>query len=111
MRKGVGIDLVEVRRFRKYNRTRTHVFLSKVFTVHELEYCMSYKDAAPHLAGTFAAKEAASKALGVTRFPFAELEIRRRPDGAPKVWHKGRCLAISISITHEAAFAIAIALQ
>src|SRR5690242_10703995 len=36
----------------------------RLFTTEELAYCRAFKDPIPHLAARFAAKEAASKALG-----------------------------------------------
>jgi holo-[acyl-carrier protein] synthase len=36
----------------------------RLFTQDELAYCRGFKDPLPHLAARFAAKEAASKALG-----------------------------------------------
>ena len=39
-------------------------FLRRVFTEQEIAYCKRRRDPVPHLAGRFAAKEAAMKALG-----------------------------------------------
>jgi holo-[acyl-carrier protein] synthase len=39
-------------------------FLRRVFTDGEIAYCTRRRNPAPHLAGRFAAKEAAMKALG-----------------------------------------------
>ena len=39
-------------------------FLRRVFTDAEIQYCTRRRDPVPHLAGRFAAKEAAMKALG-----------------------------------------------
>ena len=39
-------------------------FLRRVFTEGEIAYCNRRRNPAPHLAGRFAAKEAAMKALG-----------------------------------------------
>lgn len=106
---GVGIDLVDVKRFKKFNKDKESSFLKKVFLKGEVDYCFKYKDPSVHLAGSFAAKEAVSKALGVEKFPFAEVEIRHRPDGAPEAWHKGKKLSVKISITHTDTVAAAIA--
>jgi holo-[acyl-carrier protein] synthase len=105
----VGIDIVPVKRFAPFARKRSHAFLKKVFTRRELDHCFSYAAPAESLAGTFVAKEAASKALGVAKFPFAELEIRRRKDGAPEVWKNGKRVAVAVSITHAGGIAAAVA--
>ena len=39
-------------------------FLRRVFTEGEIAYCTRRRDPVPHLAGRFAVKEAAMKALG-----------------------------------------------
>ena len=39
-------------------------FLRRVFTDGEIAYCTKRRDPVPHLAGRFAVKEAAMKALG-----------------------------------------------
>jgi len=84
--------------------------LNKVFSARELDYCFSYKNPETHLAGIFAAKEAASKALGTAKYPFAEIEIRHEKTGAPAAYKNNRRLNISISITHTKIVAGAIAL-
>lgn len=107
--KGVGIDIVEIRRFKKFTKDAGHHFLKKVFSEDELAYCFSYKAPDIHLAALFAAKEAASKALGTTAFPFIELEIRHKKNGAPEVYKDGKKLSVKISITHTDSFAAAVA--
>jgi len=107
--KGVGIDIVDVSRFEKFNSKISDPFIKKVFFEKELGYCFSFKNPAPHLAGTFSAKEAVSKALGIKLFPFSEIEIRHGKDGEPVAFHKGKKLSVNISITHTDTVAAAIA--
>ncbi len=107
----IGIDLVEVSRCKSLLRKSNEHLLEKFFTKKEIEYCRHFKDAATHLAGTFAAKEAASKALGAVQFPFIELEVRRRKDGMPQIWRKGKLIPMSVSITHTRAIAAAVAIR
>ncbi len=106
---GIGIDLVETSRFRPLANDARHPFLLKVFSKREIEYCLGHKDSATHFAGIFAAKEAASKALGTDRHPFIELEVRHTKNGAPEIWMKGKKLQVHISISHVAKIAAAIA--
>lgn len=106
--KRIGIDLAEVGRFRPFVNKPSDHFLERIFTKSELDYCFKQSTPAVHLAGTFAAKEACSKALGVRKYPFAELEIRRRADGAPELCFKGKRLNVAVSITHTKTTAAAI---
>ena len=109
MIKKIGFDLVEIARFKKMIPGRTNPFFKKVFTDSELDYCFSYKNPEAHLAGLFAAKEAVSKALGVLKYPFAEIEIRHAKDGMPLAYKNNRRLKIALSITHTDSIAGAIA--
>ena len=54
----VGVDIIEIKRFTPFKKDKNSRFLLNNFTSKERAYCFSYKDPLPHLAGTFAAKEA-----------------------------------------------------
>ena len=104
----VGIDIVEVSRFKDFSKE--HHFLQKVFTAYELDYCFLHKDPSTHLAGIFSAKEAVSKALGVTKFPFASIEIKHDSFGKPEAYVGNKKLSISISIAHTDTIATSVAM-
>jgi len=109
--RGVGIDVAETARFRSLIKRKKPHLLEKMFSRAEREYCFSYADAAPHFAGTFAAKEAVVKARGAD-VPLASIEIRRQQSGKPEVWIKGRRLkSLLVSISHTRDIACAIAFQ
>lgn len=61
---GIGIDIVEIERIKNSVEKYGDHFLNKVFTEKEKLYCCSKKVPYSSLAGRFAAKEAAFKALG-----------------------------------------------
>lgn len=61
---GLGFDATDIPRLRDVFERYGHRFLARVFTDAEIDYCTRRRDPAPHLAGRFAAKEAAMKALG-----------------------------------------------
>ena len=108
---GIGIDVADIARFRKILRARKDGFINRTFTKAEQTYCLSYRDPAPHFAGTFAAKEAVRKISSKYLLPMREIEIRRMTSGPPVVWLKGkRAPSIFISITHgkRDAFAVAV---
>jgi holo-[acyl-carrier protein] synthase len=100
----VGLDLVEIGRMRKGA-------VARLFTTSELVYCKKFKDQAPHLAGIFAAKEATSKALGPHKYPVQTLEVRHGKRGEPLMYHAGKKIKVAVSITHEGAYAAAVALK
>jgi holo-[acyl-carrier protein] synthase len=107
---GIGVDAVDVARFRPLTKKKHAALLARLFTESERVYCLSYRDPAPHFAGLFAAKEAASKALCTGTFPVLSLEIRHAKDGSPQVWKSGRRVRVGISITHTETIAAAVAL-
>jgi holo-[acyl-carrier protein] synthase len=113
MNVSVGIDLVEVGRFRSLlkRKDKGRAFIDKIFSKEEQAYCFSYKDAATHLAGTFAAKEAIQKASGLFSIDPRLLEIRRAKSGKPEAWIRNRrASGCSISISHTMSAACAVAL-
>jgi holo-[acyl-carrier protein] synthase len=98
----VGLDAVEVDRFRKV-LARTPGVAQRLFTDAERAYGERAKDPAPRLAARFAAKEATMKALGVGlgAFKFHEVEVVRAESGKPSLRLTGAAadLAASQSVT------------
>ena len=116
---GVGIDAVDVERFRRV-LGRRHGFAERVFTAAERAEAASRHDPVPGLAARFAAKEAVMKSLsvGLGAFDFADVEVVRGAGGAPALTVTGRAAALAeertvggwhISLTHTATVAMAIA--
>lgn len=104
---GIGIDLAEKKRFRQLVK-KQHL-LDSLFSKHEQTYCFAHRDPIPHLAGTFAAKEAVVK---TGAGPFRIVEIRREEGGKPYVRIGGRrSRSILVSISHAGALACAIAIR
>src|SRR5260370_12718664 len=61
---GMGVDIADVERIQGAIERHGEVFLRRVYTVREREYCERFKNKYERYAGRFAAKEAAMKALG-----------------------------------------------
>ena len=61
---GIGFDATDIPRVADVFRRYGDRFLRRVFTEREIAYCTRRRDPVPHLAGRFAVKEAAMKALG-----------------------------------------------
>ncbi len=90
-------------------------FLRRVYTEGELAYC---RGRLPQLAGRFAAKEAAMKALGTGRYGvgWREVEVVRARGGPPRIALHGRAIErakriglkeTSLSISHSDDYAVA----
>lgn len=118
-----GVDLVELAVFRRVLATGGEEFLATVYTETEREHCAGRVE---RLAARFAAKEAASKALGTGLRgvgPF-EIEVVSEENGEPRLVLHGRArdrarllgvISMSVSLTHAAAvaeaFVVALAAQ
>ena len=83
---GIGVDLVECARIQRAVDRFGDRFLHRVFTDREIEYSMSMKFPARHLAARFAAKEAVSKAFGTgigKAMGWRDIDVRKKPSGEP----------------------------
>ena len=111
-----GIDLVEIERIENLNPQIKERFLTRVFTVAELN---QVNRSASSLSGRFAAKEAASKALGcgIGEIHWQDLEIIENPEGKPELLlHSAAALKAqkqhwtswSVSVSHTRSQAVAV---
>ena len=114
---GVGIDAVDIDRFR-VSLERTPTMRGRVFTARELDDVSSQADQAPSLAARFAAREAVMKAmgLGLGAFEFHDVWVEREESGRPVLRVSGRARehadrlgvgAWHLSLTHTDHVAIA----
>ncbi|HKC25065.1 MAG TPA: holo-ACP synthase [Thermoanaerobaculia bacterium] len=103
--RGLGIDLCEVARIAAVLRRHPERFVERVYLTREIRRAPSSPLYAEHLAGLFAAKEAAMKALGtgMKGVAFREIAIVRQRGGPPRVALLGRAAARARAIGAEAA--------
>ena len=116
---GMGIDIAEVERIRGAIERHGEVFLRRIFTAKEREYCERFKNKYERYAGRFAVKEAAMKALGTgwsRGVRWVDIEVVRQKGGRPTLMLEGEARkigemlgvkSIALSITHTAAQAYA----
>lgn len=109
----IGIDLVKTSRIKSFMDRFGDKALYRFLSPNEVTLAKNYKTA----AGFWAAKEAFSKALGVgigSKCSFFDIEIYKNNYGAPhikaskKIIEEFHIKDISLSITHEAEYAIAV---
>jgi holo-[acyl-carrier protein] synthase len=85
---GIGTDIVECLRIAQMIERHGELFVGRVYTPSEIEYCSSRKAATQHYAGRWAAKEAVLKALGtgwVRGIAWRDVEVRSHPSGRPTI--------------------------
>ena len=122
MIKGIGVDIIKVKRIEEMIKAHGKVFLSRVFTPTETNYCQRFKRPEERFAGRFAAKEAVLKALGTGwrgGISWQDVEVLETPSGPPEVHLAGaaekeaRKLGIQkvyLSISHSQDYALAFAI-
>jgi holo-[acyl-carrier protein] synthase len=114
---GIGVDVVEIERFRR-SLARTPTMRDRLFTAVELAYVEPKSDPVPSLAARFAAREAVMKSLGLGlgAFGFHEVWVERAESGAPWLSITGRAADLAdragvttwhLSLTHSESVAIA----
>jgi len=116
----LGLDLTEVERIAGVLERHGERFLSRIFRDGEIRRARRHPRAfAEHVAGRFAAKEAAMKALGLgwRGLAFRDIEVTRDVHGKPLLAFYGRALERSraldvrsaeVSITHGRDIAAAV---
>jgi holo-[acyl-carrier protein] synthase len=123
---GVGIDLIEIDRFKAALGRHEDRFVARVFTAGERKYCDSRAHRHAHYAARFAAKEAVLKALGTGwsgGIKWSDVEVVHTgkshltgPVGvkltgiAARVAKKLKVKTIHLSITHAQRYASAVAI-
>jgi len=96
---GIGVDLVECERIQHSLDRFGDKFLRRVFTDGEIEYSMSMKFPARHLAARFAGKEAVSKAFGTgigKAMGWRNIDIRKKKSGEPFLTFSGPAQELAI---------------
>ncbi|MCA9653643.1 MAG: holo-ACP synthase [Myxococcales bacterium] len=118
---GIGLDLCPVDRMQRAVERHGDRFVRRICTEREAEYCFARRLPWECLAGRFAAKEAASKALGAPRgIGWYDVEVLPAAFGShgPSVVMSGVALEVAtargvrtmlLSITHAGGMAAAVA--
>ena len=117
--RGIGIDVCKVERISESLQRFGERMERRLFTPDELAYCRGFKDPIPHLAARFAAKEAASKALGTGiagGIGWTQIEVVQPGGRQPSLRLSGAALerfhaigatASHVSISHDGGLGVA----
>jgi holo-[acyl-carrier protein] synthase len=114
---GVGLDVCSIDRMRKALERHGDRFFGRICSDAE-RADLEGRDPATSLAGRFAVKEAFAKALdGAPGVGWHEVEVRRSPNGRPRLELRGNARALAerfgasrwhVSISHDAGVAAAV---
>ena len=103
----IGIDIEDNSRFENKNLIDDEMFLKKIYTQSELDYCFKSKLPAHHLCARFCAKEAVVKAFSniyPKLIPYSKIEILKNQNGSVYVnilIDELKKYKILLSISHE----------
>lgn len=117
--RGIGVDIVQVSRIAESLERFGDRMRRRLFTEAERAYCERHKDPLPHFAARFAAKEAASKALGTGMsggVGWTQIEVVQPGGRQPTLTLTGAaferfqslgCSASHLTIAHDGGLAVA----
>lgn len=113
-----GTDIIEINRIKNSIENKGKVFLDKIYTQAEINYCESKRNAKyQHYAARFAAKEAIFKAISETLenkydIKWTDVEIINDEKGKPRVnfTNSKYYVECDISLSHCREYATATAI-
>lgn len=116
---GMGSDIVECLRIAKMIERHGELFLDRVFTPHEIEFCTNRAAATQHFSAHWAAKEATFKAISTTKrrgIGWLDIEVRHEQSKPPEIQTFGaardrlkkmRITRLHLSMSHCRGYAVA----
>ncbi|MGL4854321.1 MAG: holo-ACP synthase [Lentisphaeria bacterium] len=119
MIKGVGTDIVKIKRIKQAIERFGDLFIARILNAQEVEIAEQKNFSESHIAGRWAAKEAVAKALGMgigKACKFHDITIIPNSFGKPCVTLSGAAgnfaqessiKIIELSISHESDYAVA----
>ena len=109
---GIGIDIVDINRFRKKKLQKNLNFYRKILSESEIKYCTKFKSPYEHFAGKFAIKESVIKSIP-DKISFLDIKTSNSKHG-PIVSIIGKLAkkySFLASISHEKEYAIAVVIS
>lgn len=107
---GIGIDIVDIERFKKILSKETgNDFIQRFFSEKEIGYCEKFSEKSQHYAVRFAAKEAFIKASGLVSIALKEISTVNLTSGQPQIemtphlrsaFSSHPVLQVHLSLTH-----------
>jgi holo-[acyl-carrier protein] synthase len=119
---GIGTEIIECLRIGRMIEQHGELFLTRVFTTHEMRYCQARTKTTEHFAARWAAKEAVLKALRTSwrrGLNWTDVEIRTERGKSGVVLtgtvkdmaHTQRVTDFLVSLAHCRAYATAYVLS
>jgi len=106
----VGIDIVQISRFKQLPYTENKKFYHNIFKKSEICYCTKYKDPYPHFAGRFAIKEAVIKSIK-NKIKMTDIEVILKKSKPVIKTPKEISYTFHVSLSHDGEYAIAMVIS
>ena len=109
---GIGIDIIDVERFRKKIFKQNIKFYQRIFLESEIKYCLRFKSPYEHFAGKFALKESVIKSIP-DKISFLDIQTSHSKYGPiiSLLGKKAKKYSFLCSISHEKKFAVAVVIS
>ena len=109
---GIGIDIIDVERFRKKIFKQNVKFYQRIFLESEIKYCLRFKSPYEHFAGKFALKESVIKSVR-DKISFLDIQTSHSKYGPiiRLLGTKAKKYSFLCSISHEKKFAVAVVIS
>ena len=109
-RVGIGIDIVDVNRFKEKPFEINNSFYKNIFSDSEIQYCLSHKNSSQSFAAKFAIKESVIKSIN-KQISFLDIltdHLNSKP--TVKLLHYPSYNFL-VSVSHEQSIAIAVVIS
>ena len=109
---GIGIDIIDVERFRKKIFKQNIKFYQRIFLESEIKYCLRFKSSYEHFAAKFAIKESVIKSIP-DKTAFLDIQTSHSKYGPTirLLGKKAKKYSFLCSVSHEKKFAIAVVIS
>ena len=102
----VGIDLIEIERFKEIPFHTHESFYRKNFSNNEIDYCLKFNEPYQHFAGKFEIKEATKKALEI-KLEMSQIRTEYQKS-KPIISIPSKNYDFDVSVSHDGNYAVAI---
>jgi len=107
---GIGIDMVEIKRFLNKPYDINMDFYKKIFHESEIIYCLSHKNSAQYFAGKFAIKESVIKSIS-KNIDFLDILIDYSNSKPNVTLINDSSYSFLVSLTHEESYAVSVVIS
>ena len=104
---GIGIDMVEIKRFEDKPFKNNVSFYKKNFHESEIKYCLDHKNSAQHFAAKFAIKESVIKSVN-KKISFLNILTDHKNSKPVVKLLENSSYNFLVSVSHEKLYAVAV---